>query len=264
MSYRTAIRRPLVGVLTSAALAAAPTAQSHTRLMTPTINEGTTVYNASVIGHGCHDHGTHENSLPVIATSIVFPDGTDSIITTRAVGSDPSAAATAYEGHLEDFVQNWGNIPQLIYSNEVFTQEAEKFDALGNVIGLSATGGKLPGTVHGLVPFKTDPVIIEPNSCAASVTFVIAMADICKITKADKFGDGVVNLWTPEVGSIFHGIRGVSHGFDSPSTLKVLRTTPLPPSCNGADLDVTVTPSAAQINRDLPIKLGKQQYWPKK
>ena len=47
-----------------------------------------------------------------------------------------------------------------------------------------------------------------------------------------------------------------------PATLKVNRTSALPAEC-GEGVDVVVTPSAAQLNRDMPVVIGGVQVWPK-
>ena len=241
-----------IAIYSMAALAygVAQNAFAHTRLQIPVIDENTRVYNNEVIAHGCHNPVTNSNSNAVVGTSVVFPDGLDSTIAVDGqVVSQP----------LTDFVQNWGNLNQKIQSRDLFITEAEKTDSLGNVVGFWGALGGMPGTYTGLNPFRTSAVIIEPTSCANSVTFVVPIADICTFTPISGFSDETVNLWTPAVGSNFDG-PGL-HGFDSPATLKVNRTSALPASC-GAGVDVTVTPSAAQINRDMPIVVDGVQVWP--
>ncbi len=56
------------------------------------------------------------------------------------------------------------------------------------------------------------------------------------------------------------------HGYDSPATLtytRNLETNPLPASCNDVGVSVEVIPSAAQLNRDMPIVDKGVQVWPK-
>jgi acetylornithine deacetylase/succinyl-diaminopimelate desuccinylase-like protein len=104
---------------------------------------------------------------------------------------------------------------------------------------------------------------------------VVAIADVCGLSNSSGFSDENVNMWTPAVGSNYDGVG--LHGYNSPATLKVVRNTtgtpatlttaevkanPLPASC-GAGLDITVTPTAAQLNRDLPaIDANGVQVWP--
>ena len=101
----------LYSALAIAVLAStAQTASAHTRLETATVNENTRITNNVVIGHGCGENN-------VIGMSVVFPDGVDSTIT---VDGNPHAGA------LTDFVQNWGNLMQLVYSRAVFDFQDEK------------------------------------------------------------------------------------------------------------------------------------------
>jgi hypothetical protein len=241
--------------LAATMLAASQGIFADTRLQTPVIPENTQVYNALVIVHGCDDPVSGTTSTPVFGQSVVFPDGVDSAVTVGGAGSSQP---------LTDFVQNWGNLNQKIQSNDVFTLEAEKTDALGNVIGFWGGNGKLLGTYTGLNPFVTGAVLIESTSCAKSVTFVFAIADVCMITNLSGFNTETVNLWTPAVGSNYDGTPDTNDGYNSPATLTVTRnltTNPLPASC-GAGVNVVVTPSANQINRDMPVFFNGKQEWP--
>jgi hypothetical protein len=224
-----------------AIVAASQGALAHTTLQTPQIDENTRVYNNAVIGHGC------ANDAPVLGTSIVFPDGVDSTITVNGnATSDPLTAV----------VVNWGNSVQMIQSNDTFPMRGVKTDSLGNVVGFWAGGGELDHDLIGLIPFRTNPVLIEPTSCARSVTFEIAIVDVCVLTPVSGFSDEAVNLWTPLVGSNFDGAES------EPAILKVNRVSALPAGC-GEGVDVVVTPSAAQLDRDMPVVINGIQVWPK-
>lgn len=220
-------------------------ASAHTRLETATVNENTRITNNVVIGHGCGEKN-------VIGTSVVFPDGVDSTITV-------DGAANA--GPLTAFVQNWGNLMQQNYSRAIFSFQDEKTDSNSNVVGFWAGGGNsLPHHLNGYIPFRAGAVVIEPTSCAKSVKFYISIADICEITDTAGFNADTVNLWT-------HNALGTAYDRtsttdDGPASLTVIRTSALPASC-GTGVAVEVKPSAAQINRDMPIKLDGTQIWPK-
>ena len=263
MTGLTNLKKLTLCSLTATLLAVSHGAVADTRLQIPVITEGTRVFNAVMIVHGCDDPNTGTTSTPVFGQSVMFPNGTDSTITTKAVGSDPLAQGQAYGGNLRDFALISGI--KKIQSNDLFPLEDVKVDGLGNVIGFWGGNGKLPGLNYvGLNPFVIDPVIIQPNSCAMSVTFVLGIADVCKMTNANGFSKETVNLWTPAVGSNFDGKPDTNDGYDSPATLTVnrnLTTNPLPGSC-GAGVDVTVTPSAAQLNRDMPVYIDQKQVWP--
>jgi len=227
--------------ITMAFVAASQGAVAHTTLQTPQIDENTRVYNNAVIGHGC------ANETPVFGTSVVFPDGVDSTITVNGAASAEPLTA---------FVANWGNSVQKIQSNDPFPMEGVKTDSLGNVVGFWAGGGELEHDLIGLIPFRTNAVLIEPTSCARSVTFEIAIVDVCVLTTLSGFSDATVNRWTPLVGSNYDAAESEA------AILKVNRTSALPGQC-GEGVDVVVTPSAAQLNRDMPVIINGIQVWPK-
>lgn len=237
----------LYSALAIAVLAStAQTASAHTRLETATVNENTRITNNVVIGHGCGENN-------VIGMSVVFPDGVDSTIT---VDGNPHAGA------LTDFVQNWGNLMQLVYSRAVFDFQDEKTDSKGNVVGFWVGGGSpLPHHLNGYTTFRSGAVVIEPTSCAKSVKFYISIANVCKITGVDQFSaEGVVDLWTHNnLGTPYDRVSTTD---DGPAPYTITRTSALPTSC-GAGVAVEVKPSAAQINRDMPIKVDGTQVWPK-
>ena len=263
--------------ITVAILATSQGGFAHTRLQTPTILEGTRVYNNEVIGHGCHNPATNSNSTPVIGTSVVFPDAT-AIATSKPAGSGSDVSSTD-AGVVTDWIDGAGEgYAKKIYSQELFSAEGQKFNSLGNTVGYWTGGGNgLPGVGYvGLIPFRTDAITIKPESCAKTVTFVVAIADVCELTDINGFSDETANLWTPAVGSNYDGTPETNHGYNSPATLKIVRNiegtpatqtsaevaaNPLPAAC-GEGLDITVTPTAEQLNRDMPAIENGIQVWP--
>lgn len=248
-----------VSLVAGSILLASQMAIAHTRLQTPVIDENSarhgSNYNNEVIAHGCRDVVTGNADIDTFATIVVFPDGVDSTIT---VGEEPS------DKTLIDFVTNWGSPVQKIHSKSIFTVEDEIKDPLGNVVGYWAADfidDGLQGGLTGVVPFRTSGVVIEPTSCAKSVKFIVAIADICIPTKVSNFNDSTIMLWTPAVGSIFDGTEDLN-GYNSPASLTVNRTSEMPEAC-GEGVDVVVTPSAAQLNRDMTIEGDNGiQIWP--
>ena len=213
----------MCSLTTATMVAASQGAFAHTRLQSPTIVEGTRVYNNVAITHGCHNHATNSNSTPVMGTSVVFPDAT-AIVTSKPVGAsaaDPSTPA----GIITDWIEGAGEgYSKKVYSNDLYSAEGQKFNSLGNVVGFWTGGGSLPGIGYtGLIPFKTDAITIKAASCANSVTFVVAISDVCELTNINGFSDETVNMWTPAVGSAYDGVG--LHGYNSPATLKVVRNT---------------------------------------
>ncbi|MCE7913175.1 MAG: hypothetical protein DYH15_00565 [Nitrosomonas sp. PRO4] len=222
---------------------------AHTVLETPQVTELKKMTNNIVIGHGCQGEA-------VIGTSVVFPDGESSTI---AVGNDP------HSGVLTDFVQNWGNLFQLLQNRSVFSEQDEKLDAASNVVGFWSGGGRgVAANLNAYVPFTVSAAILEPTSCATSVRFAVAIVDVCKITTIGDFTDDAVSLWTPAVGSKYDGAPG-GHAYDSPAFFTInrdLEANPLPENCGGVGVEVFVKPSAAQIDRDMPIIFNGTQVWP--
>lgn len=265
----------MCSLTTAAIVGASQGAFAHTRLQSPIILEGTRVYNNVAIGHGCHNAVANNNSTPVMGTSVVFPDAT-ATVTSKPAGAAASEPGTP-AGSITDWVTGAGEgYSKKVLSKDLFSDESQKVNSLGNAVGFWTGGGSLPGIGYtGLIPFKTDPVTIKPESCAKTVTFVVAIADVCELTNTNGFSDEAVNMWTPAVGSNYDGVG--LHGYNSPATLKVVRNTtgtpatlttaavaanPLPGSC-GEGLDITVTPTAEQLNRDLPaIDANGVQLWP--
>lgn len=241
--------------LTGVVLATSQSTFAHTRLQSPVIEENAarhgSNYNNEVIGHGCTNETTGER-INVIGTVVIFPDGVDSTLTVDGADSPKKVV---------DYVSNWGSPVQLIQNNDVFPFQDEITDPLGNVVGYWAGGGTgLKHNLTGVIPFRTSGVIIEPTSCAKSVTFRISIADICELTDIAGFNGETANFWTPAVGSDFERLE--SSGYDSPATLKVERTSDMPENC-GEGEEVVVTPTAAQLNRDFPVSLDGTQVWPK-
>jgi len=259
---RTTLQKITYCTLTAGILVASQSVLAHTRLQTPEVVEGTKSYNAAAIGHGCESATGSSANLPVIANSVIFPDGTDSIISIK--GKVVNGAVVA------DYIGWGGTLISHIQSKDVFEKSTVEYGRAGftehSPVGNHSWKGNLPGDDNvGLVPIRIGGTFINEDSCAKSVTFRVAIADICKITGVSGFNEHTVNLWTPAVGSYFDGQEG-THAYNSPATFKITRDLnpkspnyhKLPKGC-GAGVDVVVDPSAAQLNHDLPIP----GVWPK-
>lgn len=238
-------------------------AQAHTRFRVPVIEENSAShgsnYNDVVVAHGCQNTTDGASTIDTLGTVVVFPDKDSPIIKKRAAGS--MGEYEVHDGQLTDFVSNWGSPVTVIQDASLFEFQEYIRDPLGNKIGFWSGGGRaLKAGYRGLLPFTTAGVVINPESCAKSVTFVPAIADICEITGPSGFSNATVQLWTEAVGSVFDG-EGL-HGYNSPATLRVNRTiAALPESC-GDGLDIRVIPSAEQLDRDFNIKFQGQHIWP--
>ncbi|MCB1936927.1 MAG: hypothetical protein KDF59_13400 [Nitrosomonas sp.] len=229
-------------------------AVAHTRLNIPTATEGERAINHIMIGHSC------DETTRTIGTSVVFPDGIDSTILVDGVQHD---------GGITDFLTNYGNNASMFFDRSAFDYMDEKTDTNGNVVGFWAGGGPgMPGNLGVAQPFRLTAASIEPASCATSVKIYISIVDICEITDEDGFGEGTVELWThaglgtPYDRDLHFAVdEGTDPGPASFTINRDLTNNPLPDSCDSGTT-VEVKASAAQINRDMPIKRNGHQIWP--
>jgi hypothetical protein len=199
--------------------------------------------NALRIGHGCNDTNA------VIAQSVVFPGESPEL-----GAGDPNVTI----GDLSEVIVQ-GSLVGLVAAlqdRSIFLRQGEHTDALGNVVGFFGRNGWLDVELGGRVPFQFTAPTFVAGSCAVRLRVIVAIADICKTTKPTLRPDKV-NLWIPDNGSIY-AVEGAAQGVEGigePAVLTVnrnLATNPLAPECGGG-YDLFVTPSAAQIERDLPI-----------
>ena len=211
------------------------------------MTEGVRDDNALRIGHGC------EGDRPIIAQSVVFPTDAPELST-----SDPNVVVN----DLSEVIRTGtlAGLAQSIQDRSIFTLQTETVDENGNVVGFQARKGSLAANLLGRVPFQFSPPAFVAASCARRLLVQVAIADICS-AQQPILDPHKVNLWIPDNGSVFaiEGVAGGVEGIGAPATLTVnrnLSTNPLPSEC-GAGIDVTVTPSAAQLDRDLPIRY----YW---
>ncbi len=192
------------------------------------------------------------DALPVIAESVVFPSASPTV-----TGSDGSVL-----GDLSTVITQ-GSIVGLfapIQDRSTFQAQQVKTDTLGNTVGFNGTDGGLDLDTPGRLPFQFTAPTFVPTSCAKRLLVKLAVADICAPASERAAGSvqaGKVNLWIPDNGSQFATVGkqvGVE-GIGTPATLIVnrnLATNPLGAAC-GAGIDVTVTPSAADVDANLPI-----------
>lgn len=234
---------------------------AHTRLTVPKTFESSSAHGSTQtavnLPHGCGDNS-------VIGQVFFLPDtGANPGIQTSA--DNFTTVETAEGTNALDYVVNPPFI-RLIKSRDVFDIVEFISDPLGNPIGFWAAGGELPA--HNWVaqqPMNITSVAIQPTSCATKVVFVPAIANVCKLSSLAEIDgkntdDPNVDFWTaPEAGS-----RWDAPSWNFPATYTVerdLENNPLPASC-GDGLAVRIFPSAAQLDRDFPVKINGQQVWP--
>lgn len=202
------------------------------------------------------EHGCGGNS--VIGTIIVLPNLNESPIV-KIDGKETDEL-------LENLLVSSNAAMKLVIDKRVFDIQQPIRDSLGNVIGFWTGGGTaVPPDAAALLPFRPNVTaeFIE-ESCVSKVTYRLTAIDVCNLTTwADGVADKDYSLWVPAVGSDFDGERG-GHSYDFSRNITVVRNleeNPLPADC-GEGQEITVSPSAEQLNRDLRIKLDGQQVWP--
>jgi len=209
--------------------------------------EGVTADNALRIGHGCSVPGGAP--IPVLAQSVVFPSASP-VVTGPGGAAIASLDTVIAPGSLAGLVR-------AVHETSIFRTREVKIDSLGNVTGFAAFDGSLSPTLLGRIPFQFAAPKFVASSCASRLLIKVAIADVCSLAPADTIAAGKVNLWIPDNGSQY-AATGKPLGIDgigSPATLIVnrdLAVNPLPPAC-GAGVDVTVTPSAADVDANLAI-----------
>ena len=212
------------------------------------MTEGKSGDTALKIGHGCTTAGGIKRG--VIAQSVTWAN-VNPVITASDSSTISALSEVITQGSLLGLIKP-------IQSRDIFARQGVKVDANSNVIAFHGRDGALPPTFVGRVPVQISAVNFETASCAKKLLVKVAIADICVATAPTLF-EGKVNLWIPSNGSSYATI-GASRNIDgvgAPATLTINRdlvANPLEQAC-GAGIDVTVTPSAAEVDANLPIPL---------
>ena len=289
-------KRVIYSLVTTVMAAASQGGFAHTRLEIPSVFEGTTnpaihaqsnkVHNYLTIGHGCPPTNAKKAT---IGTSVVFPNA---ISYTPIIGVDSGTGKVFTSNPAITYYSQLAGYGTMIRTG-VWENSGLKVDPLGNIDGFWA-GGKAYKQTNSApinVEFYSNTVSIVPDSCARSVTFELAIADFCSVSKSSATAtDEDVLYWSPipnftgvpgqpfgaptadavrkiPVGpsySNYDGYKDAAHtiagdGWGSPATITIKRdltNNPLPASCTGNGKkgdDVYVYPSANQINKELPI-----------
>lgn len=236
----------LAGVIGSLSMGMG-SAQAHTTVRDQ-MTEGKSGDTALKVGHGCTTPGGVKRG--VIAQSVTWAN-VNPVITASDSSTISSLSEVITQGSLLGLIKP-------IQSRDIFARQGVKADANGNIIAFHAREGVLPPTFLGRIPVQVSSVNFVESSCAKKLLVKVAIADICVAT-APTLLEGKVNLWVPSNGSSYATI-GASRNIDgvgAPATLTINRdivANPLDQAC-GAGIDVTVTPSAAEVDANLPIPL---------
>lgn len=221
-------------------------AHAHTSVLAQA-TEAVTADNALRIGHGCEVPGG--SARPVLAQSVLVP--TVSPVLTTSDGSPVAGlGGVITQGGL-------AGLAKPVQDGSIFQTQQVKIDTLGNVIGWSSNDGSLDVKLLGRQQFQFAAPAFVASTCVKRLLVKLAVADVCGLTPGAPIAPGNVNLWIPDNGSQY-ALAGKSQnvsGIGEPPTLIVnrnLASNPLPPSCS-AGIDVTVTPSPADVDANLRI-----------
>lgn len=214
-------RKQVLATTTLTLLAASQCVFAHTRLETATVTEATRVRNAVIVGHGCADptgklagEGALKNQ-PTYGTSVVFPNA---VSYTPIIGIDSTSDGKGTEKKYTtktaaDFYTPLSGIGALIRTGGPWESTNIKVDAKNNKDGFWAGGKAYDQEISAAiaVDFFSAAVSIVPASCARSVTFVLAIADVCDIkAQSPNIGDAQVLFWSPIPN--FEGVPGQPFG----------------------------------------------------
>ncbi len=242
-------------------LSVTPLATAHTLINGGPLKEGEQKTLELHINHGC---GGENGGGTVIGTSVVVPDtaGGNVITVDGQPFDDPDGLGA------DAFLD--GGVPQvqLPFDRASFDLMGAKKDPdLGNTVGFWAGGG--PGvhpSLKGIVRFIPGGAFFNPESCAKKVTLRYPVIDVCQVTTVTGFTNDTVQRWTPkDIGTPYD--TDLEHDATTARVTYVrdLEINPLPADC-GTDRpiqeEVVITPTAAQITRDMPVKIDGQQIWP--
>lgn len=213
------------------------------------------------INHGCDGN-------PIIAQSLIFPT-----LNPIVKGIDDNGNEVPVPADLTEILENSSleGLSALIQERNVFREQDNKTNELGNAIGFYGKKGRLKASLIGRVAFQFSAPFFLPNTCVKALDIQTAIVDICS-TSTPALQPGKISLFIPDNGSKIAAdarANGVNHGIGEPSTLTVMRnlkTNPyrddngkLTKAC-GNGITVRVTPSAEDVDKNLPIP----DYWPVK
>ncbi|CAG7856488.1 hypothetical protein MCAMS1_00994 [biofilm metagenome] len=221
--------------------------------------EGTFEKMELIISHGCDDN-------PIIAQSVLFPTLNPTLRST-----DSNNNPVKPPNDLSEVIDN-GNLEglvDLVQDRSIFLDQDEKLSELSNPIGFYGKKGFLKHNLLGSVPFKFFAPFFTANTCYSKIFVETAIADICS-TKAPAIQPGKISLFIPDNGSRIGETakaNGAEHGVGEPSVLTIkrnLETNPFldsdfnPTTACGEGINVWVTPSAEDVDKNLPIP----GFWP--
>lgn len=287
---------PLLSILTLT-LAASQNVSAHTGVK-DTGSEGTTLYTAFTLTHGCATNAGGETTATglgidgntaqksVIAQSVLFPNANDAVF-----GKIDSAGYIDTTGMvLSDHIQGVSGgvlpitpsatLPQPFPNTYVVREANSNTRATGGTTrGFQGWGGEIPeggGTV-ALGGFKVAGISFVSTSCAKSLKVQIAVANFCHAGgKAKDTGSDRADIWIGHMTTKFNdpllmpNAAGTQVGNGDTRdkiywpTLTINRnlgTNPFLDASNcGSGFDVGIHPSDPDIDANLPLALPRKGF----
>jgi hypothetical protein len=237
---------------------AAPAVFAHTGILslnTPPVSGGGGYVTAVTITHGCAAEGAAAaDQKDPVAASAVFPIASTSVATNLSDNSNIADLSAYVEGAVGGGLP--GLAPALIQSHDVWENNAELSNELGNVVAFRWTDGRMQHDLYGYQPFRVTLPHILPASCVSRLRVRVAAAEYC--TKGRTVGDGnKSDIWFGIPTTLFNDPAVQPAGYYPTLTVNRPASEPLPAAC-GAGFEVAVQPSNADVDTYLPIK----GYWP--
>lgn len=215
---------------------------AHTTVKDSSVNEGSRVFTAFSIPHGCGT-AADDISLPVIRQAAVLPNG-NAVIAFRLDTNEPILdLSTVIVGGIPG-AGLVGLSPALIQDHSLFTRLTQIKDGSGRVRAFKWSRGSLQTDLLGLVPFRFTAPEIQPTSCVKSVKVRVAVANYCS-TKQTTLSRA--DIWIGRLTPLFDDPAVVSVGFWPTISVNRKSTSALDPSC-GVGFDVAVEPTDADID----------------
>ncbi|MCX7088720.1 MAG: hypothetical protein NTV00_11775 [Methylococcales bacterium] len=224
-------------------LVASQGAFAHTRLQIPTVVEGVKMQNWVNVGHGCADpsgalagEGALKNQS-TFATNVIFPNAVSYTPIIGVDGTSGAGTAKVYSTITADkFYTPLTGIGTLIHTGGPWDYSNNKIDALKNKDGFWMGGAYYDQSIATTiqVPFFSAAVKIVPASCARSVTFELAIADICNpAAKSPNIGDAQALFWSPIPN--FTGVPGQPFGAGIADPARAGNPVPVGPKFSNYD-----------------------------
>lgn len=208
------------------------------------------VVNDFAIAHGC-------NGKPVIATSMLFPNGNDMVIEDQ---NGETVEAEVLFAELEPLnnlvmgpkpaqVATWKEINVLTGGTREFYNHGLRTE---DVRAFQYTGGNLPDYMVGLLPWRASFADIREDSCVKEIQVRIPIVNYCE---RNPHSPARLDAWIGRLTPLFDDPEVVSAGFWP--TVTIINTSFAAKGTCGEGIVYKVSPTDEDIDTFLPIPTFK-------